>query len=291
MYQIFLVIFVLYLFFNLMNRINIPIIKDINNFNPLKSYNVYTYIETPTNYNNEKKIQLLSKNLDTPIFFKLCLELMELKINGLNTTLIVLNPENYLDYVSDFPIKMCPTSEYSLKNRVDLLSAYVLEQNGGLFISPGTIVYNLNDILSNVNSFNFVTFGRSKYNPNSYIIGSKHNSEFIKTYKNTLTQNFPVTADNILQKILSENEFKNSYHYSGEYDGSISKSNNEIFISDYLGKTDILYKNIDNLSLISVPYSELLRNQEYKWFNNLSRQQFYDSDIFVSRLLKKLLKI
>ena len=100
MYQIFLVIFVLYLFFNLMNRINIPIIKDINNFNPLKSYNVYTYIETPTNYNNEKKIQLLSKNLDTPIFFKLCLELMELKINGLNTTLIVLNPENYLDYVN-----------------------------------------------------------------------------------------------------------------------------------------------------------------------------------------------
>ena len=273
-----------------MNKINIPVIKDINNFNPLKSYNVYTYIETPTNFNNEKKIKLLNKNLDIPIFFKLCLELMEKKINGLNTSLIVLTPQNYLNYVNDFPIKMCPTSEYSLKNRVDLLSAYVLEKNGGLFISPGTIVYSLNDILSKVNSFDFVTFGRSRYDPNSYILGSKHNGEFIRSYKKILTQNFPSSSDNILQKTLSENHLKNGYHYSGEYDGSVSKSNNKIFITDYLGQTNIRYKDINKLSLISVPYEELLRNQEYYWFNNLSREQFYDSDIFVSRLLK-ILKI
>ena len=274
-----------------MNRINIPIIKDINNFNPLKSYNVYTYIETPTNFNNEKKIQLLTKNSDIPIFFKECLELMEKKLNGLTINLVVLTPQNYHNYVNDFPVKMCPTSDYSLKNRVDLLSAYVLEKNGGLFISPGTIVYNLNDILSKVNSFDFVTFGRSKYNPNSYILGSKHNGEFIRSYKNELTRNFPVSSGNILQKTLSENNFKNGYHYSGEYDGTISKSNNKIFISDYLGQTNIRYKNIEKLSLISVPYEELLSNNEYYWFNNLSRQQFYDSDIFVTRLLKKLLKI
>ena len=37
-----------------------------------------------------------------------------------------------------------------------------------------------------------------KNNPNSYIIGSKHNSEFITSYKKELTLNFPITADNIL---------------------------------------------------------------------------------------------
>ena len=274
-----------------MNRINIPVIKDINNFNPLKSYNVYTYIESPSNFNNEKKIQLLSKNSDIPVFLKVCIELMKKKINGLHRKLIVLTPLNYHNYVDDFPIKMSPTSDYSLKNRVDLLSAYVLEKNGGLFISPGTIVYKLNDILSKVNSFDFVTFGGSKFNPNSYMLGSKHNGEFIKKYKQNLINRFPVSSDNILQKTLSENNFKEGYHYSGEYDGSVSKSNSKIFITDYLGKTNIRYKDIEKLSLISVPYEQLLRNSEYYWFNNLSREQFYDSDLFVSRLLKKLLKI
>ena len=61
----------------IINKIEHPVVKDINNFNPLKSYNVYTYIEQPTNYNKELKIQLLSKNDDIPIFFKYCLQLMK----------------------------------------------------------------------------------------------------------------------------------------------------------------------------------------------------------------------
>ena len=271
----------------IMNKIEHPVVKDINNFNPLKSYNVYTYIEQPTNYNKELKIQLLSKNDDIPIFFKYCLQLMKKNFGNL----IILTPNNYLDYVSDFPIKMCPSSEYTLKTRVDLLSAFILEKYGGLFLSPGTIVYDKKDVLSKTKSYDIVTFGRSKFTPNSYILGSKHNSVFIKLYKNTMIDNLSKNHSNdILNQLLTAYKV-NQYHYSGEYDGTVNSLNNQLFITDFLGSSDVNFKNKENLSLISVPYEELLRNQEYKWFNNLSQEQFIQSDLYVARLLRKLLKI
>lgn len=285
--KILIIFLVFFIVCKLINHIDHPIIKKINEFNPLKSYKVFTYIETPNNFKNEKKIQLLSKNSDIPIFFKLCLDLMKEKFSNL----IVLTPQNYLEYVDDFPIKMSSDSEYSLKSRVDLLCSYVLEKHGGLFLSPGTIVYDKKNILTNVNSKDFVTFGRSKFNPNSYILASKPDSDFIKSYKKQLTLNFPSSSDNILQNTINSENLKNNYHYSGEYDGTLSKSNNKLFITDYLGSSDVLFKDLNKLSLISVPYEELLRNSEYYWFNNLSKEQFLDSDIYVSRLLKKLLKI
>ena len=285
--KIFIILLVVFIVCKMVNHSDHPIIKKINEFNPLKSYKVFTYIEIPTNFNNEKKIQLLSKNSDIPIFFKLCLDLMKEKFSNL----IVLTPQNYLEYVNDFPIKMNPNSEYSLKSRVDLLCAYVLEKHGGLFLSPGTIIYDKKNILSTVNSKDFVTFGRSKFNPNSYILASKPEGDFIKNYKKHLTLNFPSSSENVLQNIINSDYLKDNFHYSGEYDGTLSKSNNKLFITDYLGSSDILFKDINKLSLISVPYEKILRNSEYYWFNNLSKEQFLDSDMYVSRLLKKLLKI
>ena len=281
-YLITLILIAIFILCKILNNINIPVFKEINKFNPLGSPTVFTYIEEPTNFNNEKKIQLLSKNNDTPIFFQLCLKIMENKFSNL----VVLNPKNYKKYVKDFPIKMHPSSEYPLKNRIELLSAYVLEENGGLFISPGTIVYNKKDILSKVNSFDVVTFGQSK-NPNTYILGAQQGSDFIKIYKKELTLQFLTNTTNILSNVL-QNKF-NHYHYSDEYDGTRNGRNILITINDYIGKRNIKYKNVENLALISVPYEELLRNKEYYWFNNLSKEQFFETDMFVSRLLKKLM--
>ena len=283
-YLITLILIAIFILCKILNKINNPVFKEINKFNPIGSPSVFTYIEEPTNFNNEKKIQLLSKNNDTPIFFQLCLKIMENKFSNL----VVLTPKNYKKYVKDFPIKMCPSSEYPLRNRVELLSAYVLEENGGLFISPGTIVHNKKDILSKVNSFDVVTFGQSKINPNTYILGAQQGSDFIKKYKKDLTLQFLTNTSNILSNILQNNEF-NHYHYSDEYDGTRNERNILISINDYIGKRNIKYKNVDNLALISVPYEELLRNKEYYWFNNLSKEQFFETDMFVSRLLKKLM--
>ena len=283
-YQITLILIVVFILCKVLNKINHPIFKKINKFNPLSSPRVFTYIEIPTNFDNEKKIQLLSKNNDIPVFFKFCLKLMKSQFSDL----VILTPQNYKKYVKDFPIKMCPSSEYPLRNRVELLSAYVLEKNGGLFLSPGTIVYDKKDILSKVKSFDVVTFGKSRIYPNASILGCEANSGFIKTYKTILTQQFLKNTRNILSNVLKNNTF-NQYHYSDEYDGTINERNTLITINDYLGNTNIRYKNLNNLALISVPYEELLRNSQYYWFNNLSDEQFLNTDMFVSRLMKKLM--
>ena len=66
------------------------------------------------------------------------LKTMKQKIDGINTGLVVLTPHNYLKYVEDFPICMGPKSEF-LKFRVDLLSAYILQKYGGLFLYLGQL--------------------------------------------------------------------------------------------------------------------------------------------------------
>lgn len=298
-----------YILCNIMNRIDTPVIKDINEINPIKSYKVFTYIELPDNYNKEKKIQLLSKEDSIPIFYKLCIELMKKKIDGLQTDLIILTPENYKDYIDDFPICMQADSEYPLKFRVDLLASYVLDKNGGLFLSPGTIIYdNIYSILSKVNSYDLVTFGGSIYAntcynknyPSNFILGTKHKSSFIKLYKKmmleTILSNTNIPSETIGEKIildiLSKNDYgKKHYHFCCEHDGTKDILNNRITVNDYLGKQNILYKNPKNLTFISFPYHISLLNKEYYWFNNLSQEQFFSSDMYISKLFRKLFKI
>ena len=48
---------------------------------------------------------------------------------------------------------------------------------------------------------------------------------------------------------------------------------------------------MDDLSLISVNYEDLLNNLDYKWFMNLSFEQFIKSNMFVAGVLKRLLKL
>ena len=60
-----------------MNRINNPVVKDEME-TTLKSYKVFTYIELPDNFNKEKKSNYCKRLI--PIFYKLCIELMNAKL-------------------------------------------------------------------------------------------------------------------------------------------------------------------------------------------------------------------
>ena len=298
------IILVLIAFFILcviMNRMNNPLMVEMNKINPIRSLRVYTYIETPKDYNLEKKIQLLSKNDSIPLFLSLALKTMKQKIDGINTDLVVLTPHNYLKYVEDFPICMSPKSEFPLKFRVDLLSAYILQKYGGLFLSPGTVVKNLGDILSKVNNYDLVTFGGSpeiinscsnpKF-PNNYVLGSQNNNNVIREYKkrmlDVVLNKRNVASENIGTTILSEvlNEINcNQYHYSCDVDGTLDINKKLITIDDYLGHEEIIYKNENNLRFIYLPYHRMLLNSEYKWFLNLSYDQLTTSKLFINRLL------
>ena len=80
----------------------------MDKINPLKTTNVFTYIEPEIL--SDKRIQLLNKNSDIPVFFDLCIKLMKNKFSNV----IILTPYNYLDYVDNFPIKMGSKSDYYL---------------------------------------------------------------------------------------------------------------------------------------------------------------------------------
>ena len=54
-YQILILILAIVTLCIILNRCDNPFIKYLNNFNPIKSYKVYTYIEIPKYTNSEKK--------------------------------------------------------------------------------------------------------------------------------------------------------------------------------------------------------------------------------------------
>ena len=91
---IILILFAFFILCVIMNRMNNPFIVEVNKLNPIRNLRIFTYIEMPKDYNLEKKIQLLSKNDSIPLFLNLCLKIMEKKIDGINTDLVVLTP-NY----------------------------------------------------------------------------------------------------------------------------------------------------------------------------------------------------
>ena len=103
--------------------------------------------------------------------------------------------------------------------------------------------------------------------------------------RNIASENIGTT---ILSEILQEYEC-NQYHYSCESDGTLDINKKLITIDDFLGHEDIVYRNENNLKFISLPYHRILLNTDYKWFNNLSYEQFSESKLYLTRLIMSLL--
>jgi len=158
---------------------------------------VWTYIERP--YSGSKSKSHFSNNYleDIPYYLKICTLLME-KACRINIKFIVLTPENICKYLSDFPIIMNFTSQYSLKYRVDLLGSYILEKYGGVWLSPGTLIRKKDfyvDIFKKLKEVDLVTFGSDdsiinncslETNPDNLVIAAKRENVIISLYKNLL---------------------------------------------------------------------------------------------------------
>ena len=158
---------------------------------------VWTYIERP--YDGSKSKTQFSHNFieDIPYYLKICVLLMEKACRG-NIKFIVLTPENICKYLSDFPIIMNITSQYSLKYRVDLLGSFILEKYGGIWLSPGTVIRKKSffvDIFNKLKEVDLVTFGSDDSiinncsldsNPDNMVIAAKKQDPIISLYKNVL---------------------------------------------------------------------------------------------------------
>lgn len=274
------------------------IIEIVKDNNPLKTPKVWTYIEVP---NDTKILPMYYKKKNVPVFYQKCIEKMEKN----TPDLIVLTPENIEKYIPKFPIVMNHKSEIPLRKRIDILFSHILYEYGGLCVSPGTILFNLRDILSKTSTFDLVSFGSSprviqsinnpKY-PNTYVIGSRKFSPLISEYKRLLLisvkDNYKYEVRNnesydIMSHLLNINEVK-QYHYSSEYDGTYNSRMKLIDITEYLGNQNINYYDPTKIYFVSIPYDELEKRPELQWFLELSREQLNKSNLEVLRLLNKV---
>lgn len=277
------------------NNIYKNILTTLKEENPLKTYRVWTYIEIP---NTSRNIQLSYRKMDIPIYFKKCIDLMKKNV----PELIILTPLNIIDYLPDFSMEMKHESIVPLKLRIDLLFASILEEYGGLCISPGTILYDVNNALSLLKKYELVTFGGNPsilqsqnhiYYPNSYIIGSQKGTIFIKEYKryllmmkeDTSLYNFKVFDDSDIISHLVQKIKPSQYHFGTDYDGTYNSKLQKISLKEYMGATDLDFSDKNKLMVVSVPYDILLKTSQYKWFLDLSEIQFIESNLVLKRLI------
>ena len=273
------------------------IYTSVKEINPLKTYRVWTYIEIP---NKSRNIQLSYSNIDIPVYFKKCIDTMKKNV----PELIILTPLNIKEYLPDFEIEMKNTSELPLKIRIDILFATILENYGGLCISPGTIVYNVNKALSMLRNYEIVTFGGSHnilqshnnlYYPNSYIIGSQKDTPFIQEYKrlllltiqDTYLYNFHAINENDIISYIVSKLKPTHFHFGTEYDGTQNSKLEKIPLSVYMGTYEIDFLNKEKLMVITLPYDQLFKSTKYQWFLNMSEIQFLDSNLELKNLLLK----
>ena len=268
----------------LTHNINTLLINTIKQTNPLSTYKVWTYIELE---NTPKQIQLLNESMELPVYFRKCIDRINFKVN-------VLHPYNIHEYLPEFSIPMGKSSPLSLKKRVDLLFAHILENYGGLCISPGTIAYDLTEPLREIYLHDIVTFGsstpvsasQSDLYPDTYIIGSPKGSEIIKKYKEKLLNDTFRNSSDILSECLIEGEYNNKY-YSSKTVGTHDNMMNKLTVDDYLNKQPIHFQNKKEHLAITIPYNQLINNNEYAWFLNLSEEQLNQSNLEIVRLLNE----
>ena len=272
------------------------ILHNVKELNPLKTYNSWTYIELP---DKDYNLQLFYHDYTLPYYFKKCIQLMEKRA----PKLIVLTPSNIKEYLPDFSLDMNYLSDIPLKLRVDYLYACILEKYGGICISPGTIIYNIDKPMEQLNNYEIITFGcnpgvmRTDNNlnyPNSYVIGSQKGSIFMKEYirylglyieKNPLYQ-FRISNSSDILSYLISNLNPIQFHYGIDYDGSYN-SFHPITLSSYLGTNNIQFKNKGRLLFISIPYDILFKDVRLKWFLEITEKEFMESNLQIKNILNK----
>jgi len=285
-----------------------PLITELHNkFNkPTKHIEkqfVWTYIEEPEFLDKNINVQLLNKDKNFTILFNFCLQIMNNKINKKYNAFHVISPENIKDYLPEFPIEMNADSKYSLKFRVDLLGSMLLSKYGGLYLSPATLVLkSLDEIMYKLKyNYDLITFGGServinscnnKNNPGNYVIAAKKDNPVINLYKEKMLENLnknnfinSSTGEDLLANAISNVKDNKHFHFDCSYTGNTDIKNNMIKIRQFYGYEPIQFKDKDNIIFIILSYDIILENIEYQWFNNLSQDQFFNSNTQLSKLV------
>ena len=221
--------------------------------NPFGSNKFWTYIED-----------------ESVGYLKVALQKMRYELPDL----IILSPQTVHKYLPEFPLTMgdCNDPE-CLKDKIDILFAYILEKYGGTCISPGCLVMpSIYKFMNKTYSRDIVTINNTdNTSVQNYIVGGKKNSEISRRYKESLLKrnsiiNITPLEDNksssdILYELIIELK-PCHYNFPAEYGGFLNMDGDEIIYGQYFEKMPI--KNINSESIITliIPFNELLKNNK-----------------------------
>jgi len=221
--------------------------------NPFGSNKFWTYIE-------DKSVNYL----------KVAVQKMRYELPDL----IILQPQTVHKYLPDFPLVMGDCNDpICLKDKIDILFAYILEKYGGTCISPGCLVMpSIYKFMNKTYSKDIVTINQTDNTSiQNYILGGKKNSEIFRRYKesllkkNSIVNITPLEDINSSSQILYEliEELKPChYNFTAEYGGFLNTKGEEIIYEQYFEKTPI--RDLDHHSMITliIPFDGLLKNNK-----------------------------
>ena len=221
--------------------------------NPFGSNKFWTYIED-----------------DSVDYLKVALQKMRYELPDL----IILEPQTVHKYLPDFPLVMGDCNDpICLKNKIDILFAYILEKYGGTCISPGCLVMpSIYKFMNKTYSRDIVTINQTDNTSiQNYILGGKKNSEIFRRYKESLLKKNSIVNVTPLEDIHSSSqilyelikELKSChYNFTAEYGGFLNQKGEEIIYEQYFEKTPI--QDLDSHSMIAliIPFDKLLKNNK-----------------------------
>lgn len=260
----------------------------LREISPIRTNKYWTYIE----YNDDIDVEgeTMGDEKKIPDYFHICLEKMKRELPDL----VVLTPKNINHYVDNFPLKMDCTSPICLKERTNILFSFILEKYGGVCISPGVIVMpEIYKFMYRSYNNEIVTLGDSMKESdmfNTYIIGGKQGTDFMKEYRLTLLTSYAKgneqnVTDNILSHVMKY--YKPShYHFPNSKDGSENTKGKVINYSEYFGKNKLEDAKYKDLVAITIPFDLLLKNQKLQWVSKIKTKEFLKSETVINDLLK-----
>jgi hypothetical protein len=220
-----------------------------------------------------------------------------------NFTINLVNEHNLHEFVPEIGIKLGENSKIEYSKRIHLISMYLLNKYGGIWLTTNCIAMrNLYDLYRLTDKYDFIYSGEQG-KPNCDIMVSKPNNKLInltlmdirKQIKNTNYDNFYITNEKyILWKKLKIVCGTNTYNHLAldhNITGTRDINNTPITIDNLLSQNSTRFKDNADVYLIIMNTNDFGRRVNYRWFERLDIKQILNTNVWLADLYRKSLGI
>jgi hypothetical protein len=254
--------------------------------------NVFTYWE-----NKDNRTEPYSH-------IKLCFETMKKHYNKYN--FVILTPKTIKEYLPNIRTDL---DNLLIAQKVDYYRVALLSIYGGIWIDADTIVLkDLDNVFNKLdNGYDFVGFGctgikcfnGSPY-PSNGVMGSRKDGLLItscleklnkKLDSNNKKHEYFDLGKKIIWECLEELQPYDYYHFTSEIDGSRDINGNWIHTPQHLSENPTKLLNEEKALFIFLANYEIMNDDKYKWFLNMSDNEILNGKWWISYLYRKALNL